>query len=199
MIKNSKKLIALLFVFAMLQSNFAGAVVPHLPDLVQNGNLWRFTYYNDASPSHDTLFGEPICFDYEFTLGTHQRYRWYVQSNPSISGKASQEGDQITMMGDYFLGPIGIDISIMKAHQWELTTDEKKRSMGTGHHQIYLRQGDLQRSAHFNMFARRAGFCQSDIPQDDPTQIPSFEPDVEREVIEEVKDIVRKARRIQQI
>ena len=41
LIKNSKKLIALLFVFAMLQSNFAGAVVPHLPDLVQNGNLWK--------------------------------------------------------------------------------------------------------------------------------------------------------------
>ena len=190
MIKNVKGLISLLFIAMMLQVAQAGAVVPHLPDLVQNGNLWKFTYFNDASTTHNISYSEPICFESEATVGTHQRYRWYVQSNPNISGKASQEGDQITMIGDYFFGSLGARYTYAKSLQWELTSDERNRNgSGMGHHQIYLRYGDYQASAHFNLHATRAGFCRTKT-QIDPTKLPTFEAQKDDQLIEEIRKII---------
>ena len=71
------------------------------------------------------------------------------------------------MIGDVDLGDFGFlsNSSIAKAHQWELTsTDDVRKSSGTGHTQLYLRKGSFATSAqtgsaHMNLVARRQGSC----------------------------------------
>ena len=177
MINLIKKTMGLFLVLALLQSSFVEAALPYSPDLVDKGNLWRFTYYNDAGPDHNIVYTELICFDYDVTVGgNHLQYTWFVETDPRISGTASQEGDQITMIGDVGLGPYGHyynDIDISKSHQWQLTsTDEVKKSSGTGHHQLYLRTDYGQRSAHMNLVARRQGTC--NFTPNDIGSIPSL-------------------------
>ena len=94
MINNMKKIMGLFLVLTLIQSSFVGASLPYSPNLVERGNLWRFTYYNDASADHEVVFTELICFDYDSTVaGNHLNYTWFVETDPRINGYASQEGD----------------------------------------------------------------------------------------------------------
>lgn len=89
---------------ATLSSLFCGLVLagpPHLPNMVVNGNLWNLTGFADALPGHPPLATQPICFFPIANVGTHQRYVWVGLGFPDWNGLASQEGDQVTMHGDF--------------------------------------------------------------------------------------------------
>ena len=174
----------------------AFAVVPHLPDLVSFGNKWRIQYYNDASPVHDRLIQETFCFEPDSVVGTHQRYRWYLESNPAVRGIASQEGDQITMVGDHFLQN-NPEIIISRNYQWELSTveiinpeQEFGRGSGMGHSQVYFRKGDDARAVFMNIYARRFGKCeQFEPPIIDPPVV--IDPVEETETVLEIRRLSR--------
>jgi hypothetical protein len=170
----------------------ASAVVPHYPDLVSKGNLWRFTNYNDASFDHNTIFSEPICFEYDSVIGSHLRYRWYVQNFPQINGIASQEGDQITMTGEYPFFNTG-KYAYQKSYQFELATQEAK-SMGTGHSQILFRSGDRQFGLFMNLLARRAGKCEGFNPELTPDKLDRVDEESDNGLYQ---DIIRSIRKIE--
>ena len=196
MIRNIKQIIGLFLFAVLLQSNTAGAALPYSPDLVDNGNLWRFTFYNDAGDRHEIVYTELICFDYDDTVGgNHLNYRWFSQSDDRFTGRASQEGDKITMIGHARLGPFSLfnDIEISKAHQWQLTsTDEVNKTTGTGHHQLYLQTRVDEESAHMNLVAKRIGNCQGVTPRDINT-IPSLLNDSADILRRKVREILKDA------
>jgi len=79
----------------------ASAQPGHLPDLVTGGNRWIITFFDDSSPGHTQWASQGLCFVPIASVGTHKRYRWFSDTFPDWNGIASQEGDQITMHGDY--------------------------------------------------------------------------------------------------
>jgi hypothetical protein len=102
------------------------ALPPHYPDLVSNGNRWTITAYDDSSVVHTQWATQGICFYPAGTVGTHQRYYWVSDTFPDWNGRATQEGDQIVMHGDY-ANNVGHD-----GMQFEITTSSPKNE-GYGH------------------------------------------------------------------
>jgi hypothetical protein len=102
------------------------ALPPHYPDLVSNGNRWTITAYDDSSVVHTQWATQGICFYPTGTVGTHQRYYWVSDTFPDWNGRATQEGDQVVMHGDY-ANNIGHD-----GMQFEITTSSPKNE-GYGH------------------------------------------------------------------
>ena len=92
----------------------APPVVAPSPTLVNGGNLWTITAFDDASPVHTQMATQEICFEFIGVVGTHLRYRWRSTTFPDWNGFASQEGDQVFMHGDYAqnVGHDGIKWSI---------------------------------------------------------------------------------------
>jgi hypothetical protein len=105
------------------------ALPPHNPDLVTNGNRWSITAYDDSSPVHTQWATQGICFYPAGVVGTHQRYYWVSDTFPDWNGRATQEGDQVFMHGDY-AGNVGHD-----GIQFEITTSTASRNEGYGHWQ----------------------------------------------------------------
>lgn len=79
----------------------AAAQAQPSPQLVNGGNLWTITGFDDASPVHAPLASQGICFEFVGVVGTQVRYRWRSTTFPDWNGRATQEGDQIFMHGDY--------------------------------------------------------------------------------------------------
>jgi hypothetical protein len=96
------------------------------PDLVKGGNRWTITGFNDESPNHDELATQGLCFAYAGVAGTHVRYRWWSDTFPDWNGMATQEGDEVTMHGDYAENE-GHD-----AMKWDVVTSIQ-RTQGAGH------------------------------------------------------------------
>lgn len=102
------------------------ALPPHYPDLVSDGNRWTITAYDDSSVVHTQWATQGICFYPAGTVGTHQRYYWVSDTFPDWNGRATQEGDQVVMHGDY-ANNIGHD-----GMEFEVTTSSPKNE-GFGH------------------------------------------------------------------
>jgi hypothetical protein len=96
------------------------ALPPHNPDLITNGNRWTITAYDDSSVVHTQWATQGICFYSAGTVGTHQRYYWVSDTFPDWNGRATQEGDQVFMHGDY-ANNVGHD-----GMQFEITTSSSK-------------------------------------------------------------------------
>ena len=126
----------------------------HSPDLVKYGNRWTITFYNDASPVHDQWATQGLCFRYLGVVGTHQRYIWWSDTYPDWNGMATQEGDEVTMHGDY-AKDVGHD-----GMKWDITTSSPK-SMGAGHWWEWRENGGFGNTIGFgNARLERVGSCQ---------------------------------------
>ena len=131
------------------------AAPPHLPDLVQGGNRWTITAYDDSSTIHNQWATQGICFYYAGTRGTQQLYRWVSDTFPDWNGRAVQEGDQIFMHGDY-ANDVGHD-----GMQWDVVTSSPKNE-GYGHWQEWREDGKLGRTIGFaNAKLARVGQCKT--------------------------------------
>lgn len=143
---------------AALVSTAIFAAPPHLPDLVQAGNRWTITFYDDSSTNHNQWATQGICFYYAGTVGTHQRYYWVSDTYPDWNGRATQEGDQIFMHGD-FQYPFGVRDGGHDGMQWEITTVGSK-NQGFGHWQEWIENGRLGFTIGFgNTKLERVGKC----------------------------------------
>jgi hypothetical protein len=108
-----------LLAIALTTPGSAQLVAPALPSpqLVNGGNLWTITAFDDSSPVHTQLATQSICFEFVGVVGTHVRYRWRSTTFPDWNGRATQEGDQVFMHGDYAkdVGHDGMEWSIASA------------------------------------------------------------------------------------
>jgi hypothetical protein len=139
----------------MLMSS-AYAKPPHKPNLVDNGNRWTITAYDDASLVHRQMATQGLCFKFVSNVGSHQRYNWYSDTFPDWNGWASQEGDQIKMYGDYAkdVGHDGIN--------WEIVTEDRPntKAMGYGHWTEWRENGKFGVTIVFaNAKLKRVGNC----------------------------------------
>ena len=74
---------------------------PPLPNVFDEGNLWRITFYNDPSASHQQWGSQLICFMPYTALGNGIQGVWYSTTFPDWNGRYYQEGDEVKMTGDY--------------------------------------------------------------------------------------------------
>src|SRR4051794_28185946 len=124
MFRNTINALGASALFALAFTTIAGAQAPlPSPQLVNGGNLWTITAFDDASPVHTQMATQGICFEFIGVVGTHNRYRWRSTTFPDWNGIASQEGDQVFMHGDYAQN-VGHD-GIM----WAIDTNKS----GSGH------------------------------------------------------------------
>lgn len=159
---------------SILLSSTAFAVPPHLPDLIQGGNRWTITFYDDSSPLHNQWATQGLCFYYAGTVGTHQRYIWVSDTYPDWNGRATQEGDQIFMHGD-FQWPFGNIDGGHDGMEWEIVT-RSRNNEGAGHWKEWVENGRLGITIGFgNAKLVRTGFC-AIIAGTDPK---SVDPNVE--------------------
>lgn len=141
-----------------LLSVAAVAAPPHNPDLVTDGNMWTITGYWDNSPVHLEAATQRICFYPDGVSGTHQRYTWVSISFPDWNGRASQEGDQIFMHGDFAFPQPGVEGG-HDSMQWEIVT-ASPRSEGAGHWKEWVEDGRLGWNIAFgNTKLARVGRC----------------------------------------
>jgi hypothetical protein len=133
---------------------------PHRPDLVSDGNRWTITFYNDASPRHDQWATQGLCFYPAGVVGTHQRYIWVSDTYPDWNGRATQEGDQIFMHGD-FQWPYGqVRDGGHDGMEWEIVT-MSPRNMGAGHWKEWVEDGRYGITIGFgNARFQRVGKCE---------------------------------------
>lgn len=131
------------------------ALPPHYPDLVSDGNRWTITAYDDSSVVHAQWATQGICFYPAGSVGTHQRYYWVSDTFPDWNGRATQEGDQIVMHGDY-ANNVGHD-----GMQFEITTSSPKNE-GYGHWHEWREDAKYGLTIGFtNAKLVRVGKCQA--------------------------------------
>lgn len=143
-----------------LSAAFSSAnAAPYKPNLVDSGNRWTITFYNDASPVHSQWATQGLCFYKAGVVGTHQRYYWVSDTYPDWNGMATQEGDQIFMHGD-FQYPRGRRDGGHDGMEWEITTTSRA-NVGFGHWKEWVENGKLGRTIGFgNTRLQRVGKCQ---------------------------------------
>jgi hypothetical protein len=127
---------------------------PHLPDMVTGGNQWQLVGFDDSSTLHTQGAVHTVCFFSTGVVGTHQRYRWVALTFGGWDGLATQEGDQVSMHGDFtfILQPnAGHD-----SFELEITTGKE----ATGHWREWLENaGNGQTIVWNNVKFTRTGTC----------------------------------------
>src|SRR3954454_6640587 len=128
----------------------ASAQVLPSPQLVNGGNLWTITGFDCSSPFHSQWATQGICFDFVGVFGTQVRYRWRSTTFPDWNGRATQEGDQIFMHGDY-AKDVGHD-----GMEWQIASNRS----GAGHWFEWREDGGYGITIGFaNAEWQRVGAC----------------------------------------
>jgi len=141
---------------AGLFSTAGNAGAPHLPDVVQYGNRWQITFFDDSSALHNQWATQGICFYASGVVGTQQRYVWVSDTYPDWNGVATQEGDQLFMHGD-FQWPFGNRDGGHDGMEWQLTNLKE----GAGHWKEWIENGAYGINVGFgNARLIRSGYCQ---------------------------------------
>lgn len=150
-----KSLLSACLLAAGMGATPIAAQTPYIsPDLVKGGNRWTITFYNDESPNHDQWATQGICFAYAGVAGTHVRYRWWSDTYPDWNGMATQEGDEVTMHGDY-AKDVGHD-----GMKWDVVTSLPKAE-GAGHWWEWREDGSFGNTIGWgNAKLARVGACQ---------------------------------------
>lgn len=145
--------------FASLFINsVAFANPPYYPNLTKGGNKWTITFYDDTSPTHNQWATQTLCFYDAGTQGTHQSYNWVSISYRDWNGRATQEGDQIFMHGD-FQWPWGVRDGGHDGMEWQLTTVSYK-DFGFGHWKEWVEDGRFGNTIGWgNTRLQRVGYC----------------------------------------
>lgn len=164
-----RTLILPISVFSLITSMTAYAHNP-LPDLVQGGNEWTVTFYDDSSEvhlEHGMLLPIPIppenrqtlCFFRLGDIGTQSRGIWFSTTFHDWNGRWRQEGDQVFMTGD-FGGDRGHD-----SMEWEHIATTR---MGAGHWREWLENGGFGRDIGYGnaKFVRTGRDCNFLVGED---------------------------------
>lgn len=148
------KLSNILIFALLLLSLTATAVAQPRPNVVNNGNRWLITAYDDSSPAHAQWATQSICFLPFAASGTHIRGVWYSTSFPNWRGRYSQEGDRLLMHGDYANG-VGHDGIVIDLFAGNTPADE-----GAGQWTEWRETGPYGTTIGFlNARLRRVGSC----------------------------------------
>jgi hypothetical protein len=143
---------------AAMLSVSATAAPPHRPDLVSDGNEWTLTVYFDDSSGHRQSATQRVCFFPDGVSDMHQRYIWVSTTYPDWNGRATQEGDQIFMHGDYQRPQGKIDVG-HDGMQWEIVT-MSPRNEGAGHWHEWAEDGRVGQTVIWgNIKFVRSGRC----------------------------------------
>lgn len=102
-----------LFMVIAVSASQAAAQVPK-PNVVDGGNRWLITAFDDSSSVHQQWATQGICFLPYAVSGTHIRGVWYSDTFPNWRGRYSQEGDNLLMHGNWanFGGSDGMVIDL---------------------------------------------------------------------------------------
>ena len=73
---------------------------PPKPNVYDDGNKWRITFYNDSTSNHTQWATQEICFLPFSSVGTSIQGVWYSTSFPDWNGRYYQEGDEVKMTGN---------------------------------------------------------------------------------------------------
>jgi hypothetical protein len=134
---------------------FSMANPPHLPDLIGAGNRWSITFFDDSSAAHTQWATQGICFYNAGVAGTHQRYYWVSDTYPDWNGRATQEGDQIFMHGD-FRWPFTVINGGHDGMTWEIVSLKE----GAGHWKEWVEDAAYGTTIGFgNAKLVRVGSC----------------------------------------
>ena len=120
--------------FALI-SPHSFAVPQHFPAVDPLGGtatLWRITFYDDTSSTHSQWATQEICLIQGPVQGSNTTGIWYSTTYNRWIGSWRQEGDQVSMIGDFWKGP-GND-----AMTWEITVGDRE---GYGHWEEWLEDG----------------------------------------------------------
>jgi hypothetical protein len=159
-----RSLFAVAVAIGAVSQGVAFAQAPHSPDLTTAGNRWTITAFNDESPNHDQWATQGICFRFIGNFGTHARYEWWSDTFPDWNGVATQEGNEITMHGDY-AQDVGHDGMV-----WNVVT-ATPRNMGAGFWFEWREDAKFGRTIGFtNALLQRVGRCV--ITADEARSIP---------------------------
>ncbi len=143
----------LLLAAAPALAQVAGGPVPK-PNVFDDGNRWLITGFYDNSPVHQQAATQGICFYPYAVVGTHIRGRWVSDTFPDWNGIYTQEGDQVTMHGDY---------DHDKGHDgmsWEIVSDSRDNH-GAGHWFEWREDGGFGTTIGFgNAHLVRVGKCE---------------------------------------
>jgi hypothetical protein len=101
---------------------------PPQPNVFDGGNRWDITAFDDSSPSHTQLATQGVCFLPYVPTGTGVSGKWYSVTFPNWHGLYYQEGDRVTMTGDYAqnVGHDGIEFDIAGVSPTSLSTGHWK-------------------------------------------------------------------------
>jgi hypothetical protein len=126
------------------------------PNVVDGGNRWLITYYNDCDTAHTQWATQGICFlPYKPCGACGIQGSWYSDTYPGWRGRYMQEGDRILMHGNWakFGGSDGIVI--------DLFAGTSPRDEGAGQWTEWLNSGQVGLPDFFgNTRLRRVGKCQ---------------------------------------
>ncbi len=151
----TKKSLLSVAIVSALGTSLASAAP--LPNVFDGGNRWSITAYNDTSPNHSKMATQSICFRPYAVNGTHITGKWYSDVFPDWNGVYSQEGDRVTLHGDYAndVGHDGITFNIV-------TNDRENHS--AGHWTEWRENGSFGKTVVFaNASLQRIGKCNSNI------------------------------------
>jgi hypothetical protein len=132
----------------------AGQAMAQKPNVVDGGNLWYITAYDDTSSVHSQWATQGICFIPYSQKGTHIQGLWYSTTFPNWRGRYSQEGDRLLMHGEYAEN-VGNDAMVI-----ELFAGTTPRDEGAGQWLEWRDTGPHGRTIVFgNCRLRRVGKC----------------------------------------
>lgn len=136
----------------------AGAQAQSRPDVVNNGNAWSITFYDDSAPGHTQWATQNLCFVSTGMAGTQLSGFWYSTTFFDWNGNWRQEGDQVFMTGDYAGDSAGNAVG-HDGMEWQLVTREKAAE-GFGHWKEWRENGGTGSVIGFgNAKFKRSGDC----------------------------------------
>lgn len=141
----------------------ASAQVPK-PNVVDGGNRWLITAFDDKSSGHQQWATQGVCFLPYVVSGTHIQGVWYSDTYPGWAGRYSQEGDRILMHGNWG-NDIGSDGMVI-----ELFGGTSPRDVGAGQWTEWFNAGTYGSTVGFaNTRLARVGKCHSPTGVDTST------------------------------
>lgn len=99
-------------------------------NMVDGGNHWTISAYDDSTDDHSHLADIGVCFFKDGTNGSEVHYTWASDTYLGFGGRAAQEGDQVKTLG----GETAAEPSYMDSMFFEIVT-ASPTNLATGHWQ----------------------------------------------------------------
>jgi len=105
----------------------------YTPNMFDGGNHWTISAYDDSSDTHAKIADIGVCFFKDGVDGSELHYTWASDDYTGFGGRASQEGDQVKMVGGEVAAAPGyidsLDLEIVTASPTNVATGHWKEWM----------------------------------------------------------------------